>query len=89
MSLGLDLGTKPAGTMIKTFGLNPEVIFLGNLEISLKDFLYAAHYVLTNTDLVLNDQRLQFLECVKSMEIVSGYNTGGKRLKTSVLPIKA
>lgn len=89
MSLSLDLGTKPKGLTIQTFGIGSpnDVIFLGDYEISMKDFLIAAEYVLTNTDLKHNDPRRQFVKCVQTMEEVSGYNPEGKRLKSSVLPV--
>lgn len=92
MSLSLDLGTKPKGLEIKTLGnllgLDPlHVVHLGEYEISMKDFLCAADYVLTNTDLEVDDPRLQFVRCVKSMKIVEGYNPGRKRLEASVPPI--
>jgi hypothetical protein len=55
----------------------------------MEDFLVTAHYVLTNTELDGgNDQRLQFVESIKAMEIVKGFNEGTKRLNTGVLPIK-
>ena len=95
MSLALELGTKPEGLEIKTFGVRPEVVFLGAYEISMADFLFAAHYVLTNSDLEPNDLRPQFLKCVNSMHEVKGYNPGGKRLEASepvvlreLLPLK-
>ena len=64
-----------------------QVVHLGEYEISMKDFLCTAEYVLTNTDLEVDDPRLQFVRCVKSMEIVNGYNPDGKRLKANVPPI--
>ncbi len=92
MSLSLDLGTKPEGLEVKTFGqtIGPDplqMVYIGDYKISMKDFLCAAEYVLTNTDLEPDDPRLQFLKCVRSMKIVKGYNSGGKRLKPLVWPI--
>jgi hypothetical protein len=94
MSLSLDLGTKPAGLEVKTFGFGPmgNTVYLGDYEISLEDFLIAAEYVLTNTDLELNDSRLQFVKCIQSMKEVEGYNPGRKRLEASepaVLPTQS
>jgi hypothetical protein len=91
MSLILEMGTKPAGLEIKTYGLGlkPNTVHLGDYEISIEDFLVCAEYVLTNTDIQPNDPRLQFVKCVKSMKEVEGYNPGQKRLSSSeraVLP---
>jgi hypothetical protein len=82
MSLTLDLGTKPAGLAIKTYGFGPmgQTVYLGDYEISLKDFLIATEYVLTNTDLDPDDPRLEFVKAVGSMQETDGYNKGGKRL---------
>ncbi len=72
MSLFLNDGSMPE-VSLKTFGMGKENVFLGDYEISLKDFLRAAHYVLTNTNLTENDPRPQFLECVRSMIEVKGW----------------
>ena len=85
MSLLLQRGTKPDGLRVTAQLTN--VVSIGNYEISLDDFLIVAEYVLTNTDLVPNDHRLQFVKCVKSMKEVKGYNKGRKRLESSLLPI--
>ena len=86
MSLFLDLGTKPADLKVKTFGFGSmgNTVNLGDYEISLEDFLIAAEYVLTNTDLEPNDPRLQFVKCVQSMKEVDGYNPSKKHLESSV-----
>jgi hypothetical protein len=89
MSLSLDRGTKPVGLRIKTYGLGPleklgqkvDVVYLGDYEISLKDFLFAADYVLTNTDLRPNDPRLTFVEHVQSMKVVETFNPNGSHLE--------
>ncbi len=92
MSLALNLGTKPEGLEIKTWGdmLGPDplqTIHLGEYEISMVDFLYAAAYVLTNTNLEKNDPRLQFVEYIRAMKVIEGYHPGGKRLKSDVPPV--
>ena len=89
MSLSLDLGTKPTWLEVKTFGFGSmgNTVHLGDYEISLEDFLIAAKYVLTNTDLELNDPRIQFVKCIQSMKEVKGYNSGGERLEASEPPI--
>ena len=91
MSLVLEMGTRPTGLGVKTFGLDSmgNTVHLGDYEITIEDFLVAAEYVLTNTDLDPNDPRLQFVKCVQSMKEVGGYNPGRKRLEASepaVLP---
>jgi len=91
MSLVLEMGTQPAGLQVKTFGFD-NTVFLGDYEISLKDFLVVAKYVLTNTDLEPNDPRLQFVKCIQSMKETDGYKPGQKRLETSepaVLSLKS
>jgi hypothetical protein len=82
MTLLLERGTQPEGLGVKTLG-GPlgNIVFLGNYQISLEDFLFAAEYVLTNTNLKSNDPRLQFVKCVKSMKKVEGFGSGGKRLE--------
>ena len=78
--------TKPAELEIKTAGQGfaigkmgvvfdrPQTVFLGDYEIHMDDFLQSALYVLTNTDLLEDDARLRFMEVVKKLEIVPGYN---------------
>lgn len=71
---------------VKTYGigdLKNKVLF-GEYEISLKDFLHAASYVLMNTDLEPNDPRLEFAKHVRSMREREGYNKGGTRLRAIV-----
>lgn len=80
MSLKLDSGSKPKGLFIKTFGFD-DTILLGDYKISMLDFLLAAKYVLTNTDLEPNDHRLKFIEVVKKMKLVDGWDPEKKRLK--------
>jgi len=91
MALILQMGTQPAGLEVKTFGFGSmgNTVHLGDYKISIEDFLVAAEYVLTNTDLDPNDSRLQFVKCAQSMKEVEGYNPGRKRLEASeraVLP---
>ena len=85
MSLILKMGTQPAVLEVKTFGFGSmgNTVHLGDYEITIEDFLVATEYVLTNTDLVSNDPRLQFVKCVQSMKGVAGWNPGRKRLKAS------
>ncbi|MFA5070212.1 MAG: hypothetical protein WC528_02935 [Patescibacteria group bacterium] len=80
MSLILNQGSKPEGLSVKTDGFGPQVVYLGDYEITLEDFLSAVIYVLGNTDLVPKDPRLSFLEKIKAMKQVAGYNKGKKRL---------
>jgi len=76
MTLLLERGTKPANLGIKTIGFGDlgNTVFLGEYEISLEDFLFAAEYVLTNTNLGPTDPRRQFVKCVQFMTEVEGYN---------------
>jgi len=78
MSLVLDQGTLPKGLMIKThpdIGSLGQTVFLGEYEISLADFMEAAAYVLTNTDLLVGkeDPRIDFVQRVKWISVAPGY----------------
>jgi len=91
MSLSLDRGTVPKGLIIKTWGPGNDVVFLGDYEISMEDFLVAAYYVLTNTNLKDKDPRLQFVECVRSMRETKGYFSSverdSRRLISDIPPV--
>jgi hypothetical protein len=85
MSLKLAQGTKPLNLEIKTYGLppcarTPTMVYLGDYEISMEDWIEATMYVLTNTDLVTDDPRLPFLERLKKLEVSQGFNPNAKRL---------
>lgn len=86
MTLLLERGTRPTSLEVKTFGFGElgNTVFLGNYEISIEDFLFAAEYVLTNTDLGPNDPRPKFVKCVRSMRKVMGFNSCGKRFEPSI-----
>lgn len=81
MSLSLDRGTVPAGTIVKTFGhgVDQNVVHLGTYEISLIDFLTAAMYVLTNSDLVASDERYDFVRAVNGLREVQGFDIARTR----------
>jgi hypothetical protein len=88
MSLKLNNpGTKPSGLEVKTYSIKSLPVRFGEYEISMEDFLCAAEYVLTNSDLYGNDPRRQFIKCVQAMKEVPGYNTTRKRLASDVLPV--
>lgn len=66
---------------VKTYGA--DVVALGNEDISMKDFCTAVKYVMENTDLLGDsDPRMALLNYIKKLEILPGYNPGGKRLGT-------
>ena len=85
MTLLLDQGTKPRNLGVKTASIGNliNVVLLGDYEISFKDFLAAAEYVLTNTSLEPNDIRHGFVQFVKGLKEVDGYNPGEKRLASA------
>ena len=62
---------------------DPDMVRLNDHEISMEDFFIAAKRIIEGLDLFENDSRLQFVECIKSMEIVDGFNSGEKRLEAS------
>jgi len=83
MSLILTMGSKPNRLVVKTRSGSDSTVHLGKYQISLVDFLVMAEYVLTNTELNLNDPRIQFLKIVRSMKQTDGYMPGRKRLEAS------
>lgn len=85
MLLVLSEKRKPAGLSIMG---NHDVVFRSDCEITMYDFLCAAYYVLTSSDLVEDDPRLQFVKRVSSMRKVKGYYPGAKRLSAEVPPVK-
>ena len=91
MTLLLNRGTEPKNLSIKTFGLGfgnlDNTVFLGEYKISMEDFLFAAEYVLTNTNLGPNDPRIQFVTSVMSMIKVEGYNGPGTRRFKPLVPM--
>lgn len=62
-------GTKPNGLNVKTYDLvGRRVVYLGDYEIAMKDFCAMVRYVLTNTDLVgNNDPRLGLVNWVREL----------------------
>lgn len=79
MSLVLDREGTDRGVEVKTFGtFTPEIVFMrtpcGLVEVCQEDFLDAAFYVLTNTNLKPDDYRLRFVEAVKSLVETQGYS---------------
>jgi len=75
MSISLVHGTKPAGLEVKTWGpIFRNIVFLGDYEISMEDFLFAVEYVLTNADLEPDDPRIDFVKRVQLMQEAPGLN---------------
>lgn len=83
MSLTLDGQGTPVPVEVKTFQAGKKTVLLfGDKEIGLNDFLQAAFYVLTNTDLdPEGDDRLKFVGMVDGLMLAEGYNGVGTRLK--------
>ena len=95
MSLSLDHPeTRPEGLDAKTSFQGKKLFLRGDkgivFEIPLTDFLSLAHYVLTNDDLQPKDPRLKFINVVKSMKKVKGWNYSqrktARRLQASINP---
>lgn len=79
MSLALGRTGTDKGIEVKTFGIAmPDIVFMrtpcGPVEIRYEDFLDAAFYVLTNTNLEPDDYRLKFVEAVKALVESPGYH---------------
>jgi len=87
MSLALEFGTKPHGLNIQTHTAKPNIVQIGEYELSIEDFLLAAFYVLTNTNLTHDDQRLEFVKSIHAMRIVEQH-IGNHRLTSDTLPIR-
>ena len=79
MSLGLDLGTIPEGTVAKT-DFDGKFVDVGDIRITTDDFCLLAMYVMTNTDLQPNDSRLHFMNQLAKLNVIDGHMTGRKRL---------
>lgn len=56
-----------------------ENIQIGDEVVSLSDFCQLVRYVMTNFDFVENDPRLELKEDIDNLQIVDGFNPGGKR----------
>jgi hypothetical protein len=78
MSLALELGTKPEGTIAIT--PHPRVILIGELEITTDDFCQLVIYVLTNTNLVHADPRLHLMQQLAKLNVINGHGGNGFRL---------
>ena len=79
MSLILD---RSGGIAVKTFPsvINPKVYF-GDHVVDLEDFVEAMKYVLTNSDLLDGDPRIQFMTWCAKLAVVDGFNPNALRLK--------
>lgn len=61
------------GVSVKT--LIDNVVHMDHVEYSIEDFLDAAYYVLTNTDLATDDPRFGFVKVVRNMIVVPSHGT--------------
>lgn len=67
MSLMLNQGTVPNDLFTKSHPSNGGRVLIGDYDLSMKDFVALAEYVLTNTDLQPDDPRLEFMDYVKTL----------------------
>lgn len=74
----LKLANSKPPVRVKSF--TGDTVFIGDYAIDLDDFLEAAEYVLTNTDLEKNDSRLIFVQRVRESDVAEGFNPGGARI---------
>ena len=87
MSLMLNTDTKPNNLYTKTY--SPKFVTVGDYEIGINDFLCLVEYVLTNTDLVPDDPRIDFVKRMKTAKKVQGWRSGkSERLEFSELGCK-
>ncbi len=85
MSLLLEQGTKPEGTLVKTtHPIGSCNIMIGDLAISAEDFAEIVKYWFINTDLGANDVRIDVLELLKTAVKVPGYNFEKQRLQPTL-----
>jgi hypothetical protein len=71
-----DGSSRKKGLYLKSFGkILGDTIILEDYEISLKDWLIATQYILTNADLSEADIRLDFIEWVKTLKHEEGWNS--------------
>lgn len=84
MSLELSKGIE-----VKTQGEGDQEVYIGGLWIPLQEFLDAAYYVVTNTDLRPDDPRFKFLQKINDLILTSGYNKNQERFadKSSATPL--
>ena len=52
-----------------------------DVYLNMEDFLAAALYFLSNTDLLKDDPRVEFVKIVKKLEVLPGRNKGKKMLR--------
>lgn len=87
MSLSLSRDTDPHDLYVKTWGMlnGKDEVIIGDYSISIEDFFDVVVYVLTNTDLRPDDPRRLFVETVKQMILVKGWNwKDDKRMRLSL-----
>lgn len=65
------------GTML---GHSLPGVMVDGLDLSVDAVMEIAYYAMTNTDLVPNDPRLEWLERLKKLQKVEGWNPEGTRL---------
>ena len=67
----------------KTYGMGHQVVHLTIFDpngdtpvakIGMKDFCARVYYVLTNSDLTLDDPRRRLVECMKNAKLIPGFN---------------
>ncbi len=71
---GVEVGSKEPGG-------DADIVYLGNCEISMKNFFVAAKLILEGSNLFEDDSRPEFVEYVKSMETVKSCSLGEEHLK--------
>lgn len=86
MSIELDSpGTEPSPVHVTWMHGVPRRVDVAHgacgFHLSIEDVLVLCSYVLTNSDLDPDDERLKFVEAVKEMKVVEGWNKGGRRLE--------
>jgi hypothetical protein len=78
MTISLDSGTIPEGLCTSA---QDEFVAIGDYRLSYSDFCFLTMYVMTNTNLRLNDPRVKLLNQMKELTKVVGYDDVGFRLE--------
>ena len=69
-----------SGMYVKSEPVGDEPVIIGEERMTMEDFCTIAYYVMTNTDLMQDDPRMDLFRKIKRLHCIEGYNRGGTRL---------
>lgn len=79
MSIELDMGTLPEGTIAVT-SWDGSSVDVGDITIAMADFCHLVLHVITNSDLQPEDPRFDLFSQLAQLKILDGFMPGRKRL---------